>query len=131
MECFFSTVKIELADRFASLSEAKMEFDYIEVFYNQRRRHSTLAARRPMAGDGARWDNPMSFTRRLRLDLPVVSNAPLAETSAEWDNQLIVNCFTLPSGWWPGAPANDTTPVALTRSSLGDYFTATRSVIGS
>ena len=30
---FFSTVKIELADRFASLSEAKMElFDYIEVF---------------------------------------------------------------------------------------------------
>jgi hypothetical protein len=33
MESFFATVKIELADRFASLSEAKMEwFDYIEVF---------------------------------------------------------------------------------------------------
>ena len=29
---FFSTVKIELADRFASFREAKMEFfDYIEV----------------------------------------------------------------------------------------------------
>ena len=43
MESFFSTVTSELADRFASLSEAKMElFDYIEVFYNQRRRHSTL-----------------------------------------------------------------------------------------
>jgi Integrase core domain len=29
--------------RFASCGEAKMElFDYIEVFYNQRRRHSTL-----------------------------------------------------------------------------------------
>ena len=43
MEAFFSTVKSELADRFASCGEAKMElFDYIEVFYNQRRRHSTL-----------------------------------------------------------------------------------------
>jgi putative transposase len=43
MEAFFSTVKIELADRFPSHAEAKRElFDYIEVFYNQRRRHSTL-----------------------------------------------------------------------------------------
>jgi putative transposase len=43
MEAFFSTVKSELADRFASCGEAKMElFDCIEVFYNQRRRHSTL-----------------------------------------------------------------------------------------
>lgn len=33
----------ETADRFASCAEAKMElFDNIEVFYNQRRRHSTL-----------------------------------------------------------------------------------------
>jgi putative transposase len=43
MESFFSTVKSELADRFESCGEAKMElFDYIEVFYNQRRRHSTI-----------------------------------------------------------------------------------------
>ena len=43
MESFFSTVRSELADRFDSFSEAKIElFDYIEVFYNQRRRHSTL-----------------------------------------------------------------------------------------
>jgi len=43
MESFFSTVKSEVADRFLSVGEAKMElFDYIEVFYNQRRRHSTL-----------------------------------------------------------------------------------------
>jgi transposase InsO family protein len=43
MEAFFSSVKSETADRFASFGEAKMElFDYIEVFYNQRRRHSTL-----------------------------------------------------------------------------------------
>jgi putative transposase len=43
MESFFSSVKSETADRFASCGDAKMElFDYIEVFYNQRRRHSTL-----------------------------------------------------------------------------------------
>jgi putative transposase len=43
MESFFSSVKSETADRFDSCGEAKMElFDYIEVFYNQRRRHSTL-----------------------------------------------------------------------------------------
>ena len=43
MESFFSTVKTELADRFDSCGEAKMElFDYIEVFYNQRRRYSTI-----------------------------------------------------------------------------------------
>jgi transposase InsO family protein len=49
MEAFFSTLKTELAARFDSCGVAKMElFDYIEVFYNQRRRHSTsLAIRRP------------------------------------------------------------------------------------
>ena len=46
MESFFSTVKNELADQFASHGDAKMElFDYIEVFYNQRRRHSTQPGR--------------------------------------------------------------------------------------
>ena len=43
MESWFSIVKLELGEHFASCGEAKMElFDYIEVFYNQRRRHSTL-----------------------------------------------------------------------------------------
>src|SRR5678810_918217 len=50
MESFFSTVKSELADRFDSCGEAKRElFDYIEVFYNQRRRHSTLGQISPAA----------------------------------------------------------------------------------
>jgi putative transposase len=50
MESFFSSVKSEVADRFASCGEAKMElFDYIEVFYNQRRRHSTLGQISPAA----------------------------------------------------------------------------------
>lgn len=43
MESFFSTVKFELGEWFGSHGEAKMKlFDYIEAFYNQRRRHSTI-----------------------------------------------------------------------------------------
>ena len=50
MESFFSTVKSELTDRFDTYGDAKMElFDYIEVFYNQRRRHSTLGQISPAA----------------------------------------------------------------------------------
>ena len=50
MESFFSSVKSELGDRFDSCGEAKMElFDYIEVFYNQRRRHSTIGQVSPAA----------------------------------------------------------------------------------
>jgi transposase InsO family protein len=54
MEAFFSTVKTELADRFASCGDAKMElFDYIEVFYNQRRRHSMIGLVSPAAFERA------------------------------------------------------------------------------
>jgi transposase InsO family protein len=43
MEAFFSTLKSELGERFESHSDAKMQlFDYIEAFYNQRRRHSSV-----------------------------------------------------------------------------------------
>jgi putative transposase len=56
MESFFSTVKSELADRFDSCGEAKMElFDFIEVFYNQRRRHSTLGQISPAAYERQSW----------------------------------------------------------------------------
>jgi putative transposase len=57
MEAFFSAVKREEAECFPSYSAAKMAvFDYIEVFYNQRRRHSTLGKIRPAA-----------FERRARV----------------------------------------------------------------
>jgi putative transposase len=50
MESFFSTVKFELGEHFESCGEAKMQlFDYIEVFYNQRRRHSTNGQISPAA----------------------------------------------------------------------------------
>jgi len=50
IESFFSTVKSELGEHFDSHGEAKLDlFDYIEVFYNQRRRHSTLGQVSPAA----------------------------------------------------------------------------------
>jgi transposase InsO family protein len=43
MESWFSTLKFELGERFESYAKAKEDlFDYIEVFYNQQRRHSSL-----------------------------------------------------------------------------------------
>lgn len=56
MEAFFSTLKTELADQFDSHGQAKRElFDYIEAFYNTRRRHSTLG-----------YVSPAEFERRFR-----------------------------------------------------------------
>jgi putative transposase len=50
MESFFSTVKSELGERFDSNGEAKIQlFDYLEVFYNQRRRHSAVGRMSPAA----------------------------------------------------------------------------------
>jgi putative transposase len=50
VESFFSTVKSELGERFASHGDAKMAlFDYIEVFYNQKRRHSSAGRMSPAA----------------------------------------------------------------------------------
>jgi enamine deaminase RidA (YjgF/YER057c/UK114 family) len=54
LKAIFSTVKSELNDRFDSCGEAKMElFDYIEVFFNQRRRHSTIGQISPAAFEKA------------------------------------------------------------------------------
>jgi putative transposase len=50
MEAFFSTVKNEVGERFACHADAKAElFDYLEVFYNQRRRHSSAGRMSPAA----------------------------------------------------------------------------------
>jgi transposase InsO family protein len=48
MESWFSTLKFELGEEFTSPAEAKhLLFDYIEVFYNQKRRHSSLGYASP------------------------------------------------------------------------------------
>ena len=71
MESFFATVKKEEAERFPSYSDAKMAlFDYIEVFYNQRRRHSTLGQISPAAFERQprrrAWTLPSLWTPRTR-----------------------------------------------------------------
>jgi putative transposase len=43
MESWFSTLKFELGETFESIHRGKNQlFDYIEVFYNQHRRHSSI-----------------------------------------------------------------------------------------
>ena len=51
MEPFFATLKTELIyrERFTTREEAKVKiFEYIEVFYNRERRHSTLGYQSPV-----------------------------------------------------------------------------------
>jgi transposase InsO family protein len=53
MESWFSTVKFELGETFDSMHEAESQvFDYIEVFYNRQRRHSSIDYLSP-----ARYEN--------------------------------------------------------------------------
>ena len=54
MESWFSTLKFELGETFASIRTAKDQlFDYVEVFYNQKRRHSTIGRISPGAFERA------------------------------------------------------------------------------
>jgi putative transposase len=56
MESWFSTFKSEQGESFDSYADAKEKaFEYIEVFYNQQRRHSTLG-----------YLSPADFERRMR-----------------------------------------------------------------
>jgi transposase InsO family protein len=58
MESWFSTFKSELGERFESYADAKEKtFDYVEVFYNQRRLHSSIG-----------YLSPAEFERRHRLE---------------------------------------------------------------
>jgi putative transposase len=48
MESWFSTLKFELGETFESIRRGKqLLFDYIEVFYNQQRRHSSIGYATP------------------------------------------------------------------------------------
>ncbi len=56
VESFFSSLKAELEgyDRFETRQQAQIElFEYIEVFYNRQRRHSSLGYRSPAAFEKA------------------------------------------------------------------------------
>jgi Integrase core domain len=66
-------VKSEAGERFESYAHAKEAlFDYIEVFYNQRRRHSTLGQ-----------ISPAAFERQAAMDAAGAVDAQNAPT-APW-----------------------------------------------
>lgn len=59
MESWFSTLKSELGERFETHASAKEKlFDYIEVFYNQQRRHSAIG-----------YATPAEFERAAKVQL--------------------------------------------------------------
>jgi putative transposase len=48
MESWFSTLKFELGETFESIRRGKQQLsDYIKVFYNQQRRHSSIGYATP------------------------------------------------------------------------------------
>jgi transposase InsO family protein len=60
MESWFSTVKSELGESFASDDFAKAQlFEYIEVFYNQQRLHLSIGYATPAA-----YEHSSAGTRR-------------------------------------------------------------------
>ena len=86
MEAFFSSLKSELADRFPSCGEAKMElFDYIECSITSAAgtRRSAMSARRS-SSDARLWTPPSPWTPKSRppgLGKPHRARFPTARTA--------------------------------------------------
>ncbi len=72
-ESFFATIKKELIHRRAWPTKAELRtevFDYIEVFYNRQRRHSTLGQRSPVEFENS-YSEPIWFgSRRYAARIP-------------------------------------------------------------
>ncbi len=69
-ESFFATLKKELVNRrsWPEKSELRSEiFDFIEVFYNRRRRHSTLGMRSPVDYENSTRSDPRTRLAATRL----------------------------------------------------------------
>lgn len=65
MESWFGTLKTELGESFESHADAKRKlFEYIEIFYNQKRRHSSIG-----------FVSPAEFERRATAAAPVIGEA--------------------------------------------------------
>jgi len=92
MESWFSTLKSEAGERFESYAHAKEAlFDYIEVFYNQRRRHSTLGQISPAEFEkraGRRVDPVENCQERSFPPAPHASSASVRAEHRTKDDQL-------------------------------------------
>jgi putative transposase len=85
-EAFFSSLKSELADRFDGVGDAHRElFAYIEVFYNQHRRHSTLGYVSPAAFERAHAAREAAMTPSLGPCNGIPQAAPTDDRRA-WAN---------------------------------------------
>jgi putative transposase len=85
-ESFFATLKKELIRRrsWPTKTELRTEvFDYIEVFYNRQRRHSTLGQRSPVdyKNSTLRRDGPIDAASRLpsQDQITIMSRSPATQ----------------------------------------------------
>jgi hypothetical protein len=90
-ESFFATLQKELINRrsWATKAELRTEvFDYIEVFYNRERRHSTLGQRSPADYEKIHLDGHRNSTCRLIKPCPPKRGTP--ENKAPTDGVAVI-----------------------------------------
>jgi hypothetical protein len=76
MESWFGTFKTEVGEIFESPADAKRRaFSYIEPFYNQRRRHSTLGYRSPAEFE-RRWHQQRTSSTAIHSRSPDCQSPP-------------------------------------------------------
>ena len=86
-ESFFATLKRELIYRgsWPDKNELRMEsFEFIEVFYNRRRRHSTLGMLSPVDYENSTLSEPASHfaaSRRIHIERMTIT-APTETVTA-------------------------------------------------
>jgi len=87
-ESFFATLKKELVHRRTWPTKAKLRtevFDYIEVFYNRERRHSTLGQQSPVDYENSTLspNGPIDAASRLpsRNQITIMSGPPTTQVA--------------------------------------------------
>ena len=83
MESWNSTLKSELGERFESPAHAKTKlFDYVEIFYNQERIHSSLGYATPAEFERAGRQQPAAYRPGVFHSPSVSPRAPLGPQPA-------------------------------------------------
>ena len=123
-ESFFATIKKELIHRRAwpTKTELRTEiFDYIEVFYNRQRRHSTLGQRSPVDYENSPLSpsRPIDAASRLpsQDQITIMSRSPATQLAYQPVSTETGEVHTLLSGHAgdPPTAAGDTTTDSQTQ----------------
>ena len=91
-ESFFATLKKELIHRRSWPTKAELRtevFDYIEVFYNRRRRHSTLGMLSPADYEDSTLEHRRCQVSPLRGSHPPTRSSSLHQPPARSPNQPV------------------------------------------